>query len=295
MANNKVLEQTPFENIWIQPAAGDDDVAIGCAYYGHHVVAKNTTRTFVMHTAYLGREYDDSAVQESFRPWSVRLGSRRRRVDDVVAETARLLANGAVIGWFQGRSEMGPRALGNRSILADPRTREMTDYINARIKGRQAFRPFAPIVIAEKAHEYFEGEAESQFMLLAQRVTPAAREKAPAIVHVDGTARVQTVRREHNPRLYALLEAFEQRTGVPILLNTSYNLRGDPFAEAPEDAIETFLYSRLGALVMHDWIITHSRLYKMFFPVFSLYMGARQSVRSEALMEKFASQVISNK
>jgi len=214
VANGKILQSTPFERVWIQPAAGDDGIAIGCAYYGHCKLRRRK-RSFVMKHAYLGREYARFDIDEAFRPRTVRLATIRRQVDDVAEETARLIARNQVVGWFQGRSEFGPRALGNRSILADPRDRKMADRVNAQVKHRQAFRPFAPVVMAEKAHEYFDGEEESPFMLLVKRVKPEARDKIPAIVHVDGTARVQTVTREQNPLLYSLLEAFEARTGVP--------------------------------------------------------------------------------
>src|SRR4029077_20595456 len=158
----------------------------------------------------------------------VRMQAKSHRSNDVCAETARLLAQGHVIGWLQDRSEFGPRALGNRSILADPRTAEMKDKLNKPVKHRQAFRPFAPVVLPERANEIFEGDEESPFMLLVKRVRPQWRDKIPAIVHVDGTARVQTVRQEHNERLYRLLQEFENITGVPVLLNTSFNIRGEP-------------------------------------------------------------------
>jgi carbamoyltransferase len=291
VANGKILESTPFERVWIQPAAGDDGIAIGCAYYGH-LALRRQKRTFVMEHAYLGRDYDRFDVDEAFRPKVVRVATIRRKVDDIARQTARVLANNAVIGWFQGRSEFGPRALGNRSILADPRDPKMTQRVNAQVKHRQGFRPFAPVVIAERAHEYFEGDAESPFMLLVKRVRPEARAKVPAITHVDGTARVQTLRREHNPPLYALLEAFDARTGVPVLLNTSFNIRGQPIVEDPTDAMECFLFTKLDALVIQDWLITKRYLHKALFPVFRFLMHARRNLRSEALMERFAMDVL---
>jgi carbamoyltransferase len=291
VANRKILESTPFENVWIQPAAGDDGIAIGCAYYGH-VALRTQKRTFVMEHAYLGREYDRFDEDEAFRPFFVKAGTQRRKMEDVAKETSRILARNSVIGWFQGRSEFGPRALGNRSILADPRDPKMADRVNAQVKHRQAFRPFAPVVLAEKATEYFEGEAESPFMLLVKRVRPDARSKVPAITHVDGTARVQTVRREHNPRLHALLEAFEARTGVAVLLNTSFNIRGEPIVEDPTDAMECFLYTKLDALVIHDWLITKRYVHKALFPVFRFLSRAHRNLRSEALMERFAMDIL---
>jgi carbamoyltransferase len=294
VANGKLLEQTPFEKVFIQPAAGDDGIALGCACYGH-LALRDQKRGYVMESAYLGREYDRFDVAEAFRPFVSRLGSLRRRAESeaqLVEQTAKMLAGGEVIGWFQGRAEFGPRALGNRSILADPRDAAMKDRVNAHVKHRQGFRPFAPVVIAERAGEYFEGEAESPFMLLAKRVTEKARAEVPAIVHVDGTARVQTVRREQNPRVYALREALDRITGVPVLLNTSFNIRGDPIVEDRTDAMECFLFTKLDALVVHDWIIKKSFLHKLFFPLFRFLVRARRNLRSEAMMERFAERVL---
>ena len=178
-----------------------------------------------------------------------------------------MLADEKVVGWFQGGSEFGPRALGNRSILADPRKAAMKDLLNARVKHRQAFRPFAPIVLAERAAEVFEGDEDSPFMLLAKRVRPEWKDRIPAIVHVDGTARVQTVRREHNERLYRLLLEFEKLTGVPVLLNTSFNIRGEPIVETPADAMKCFLSTGIDYLAMHDLLIGKSRYHRLFYPI----------------------------
>ena len=174
---------------------------------------------------------------------------------DICAETAKLLSEGNVFGWFQGRSEFGPRALGNRSILADPRKAEMKDKLNKRVKHRQAFRPFAPIVLAERANEIFDGEENSPFMLLRQACAPEWKDRIPAVVHVDGTARVQTVRREHNERIYHLLMEFEKLTGVPVLVNTSFNVKGEPIVETPQDAMNCFLYTGIDYLALHDMLV----------------------------------------
>src|SRR5262245_30657945 len=192
VANGRILREAGFENVWIQPAAGDDGIAIGCAYYGHLAIQKQP-RTFVMEHAYLGTDYPQKAVTDALNGWLVRLETAHKRSGDIYAEAARLLAEGHVFAWFQGRSEFGPRALGNRSILADPRTPEMKDKLNKRVKHRQAFRPFAPVVLAERASEVFEGDAESPFMLLAQRVRPEWVQKIPAVVHVEWTGSVCTV------------------------------------------------------------------------------------------------------
>jgi len=222
----------------------------------------------------------------------VRLTTGRNKTRRVAEETATLLAGGAVVGWFQGRSEFGPRALGNRSILADPRDPKMRDHVNARVKHRQGFRPFAPAVLAERAHEIFEGEEESPFMLLVKRVRPEMRAKVPAIVHVDGTARVQTVREADNPLFYALLRAFANKTGVPVLLNTSFNLRGEPIVETPIDAMECFLDSRLDALVLHDLIVRKRVTHRWIYAPVKVLVKTRRSLRSEALLERMAEKYL---
>jgi len=291
VANGKIVAETPFENVYIQPAAGDDGIAIGCALYGWLALEKRK-RTFVMRSAYLGRTYDRFDEDEAFRPLLVKLATSRHRSEDVADETAERLAAGKVVGWFQGRSEFGPRALGNRSILADPREARMKDHVNARVKHRQGFRPFAPAVLLERAGEVFEGLVESPHMLLVASVRPEWRDKVPAIVHVDGTARVQTVRQEDNPRFHALLKAFEARTGVPVLLNTSFNIRGDPIVEAPLDAMECFLYTRLDVLVVHEWIVRKRVAQRAFFPLVRFFVQLQRNLRSEALMERFAQRVL---
>ncbi len=192
-----------------------------------------------------GIEYkDDDVRRRREQEAGSSAGDRTGAATNICGETAKLLSEGHVFGWFQGRSEFGPRALGNRSILADPRKAEMKDKLNKRVKHRQAFRPFAPIVLAERANEIFEGDEESPFMLLAKRVRPEWRDRIPAIVHVDGTARVQTVRQDHNERLYRLLKEFDAITGVPVLLNTSFNVKGEPIVETPDDAVKCFLDDR---------------------------------------------------
>src|SRR5262249_4479753 len=224
VANGRIAREAGFENIWIQPAAGDDGIAIGCAYYGHVAIQKNQ-RSFVMNHAYTGAQYKDEQVKAAASKSLVRLQATSTQSENICGETAKLLSKGNVVGWFQGRSEFGPRALGNRSILADPRTPEMKGKLNKRVKHRQAFRPFAPVVLAERADEIFEDHRESPFMLLTERVRPEWREKIPAVVHIDGTARVQTIRKDQNERLYRLLEEFDAITGVPLLLNTSFNVK----------------------------------------------------------------------
>jgi carbamoyltransferase len=270
VANGRIARESGFDNIWIQPAAGDDGIAIGCAYYGRLAIEKKA-RSFVMTHAYLGADYAEEALRAATEKWLIRLSTIRSHRDDICRDTARTLAEGRVVGWFQGRSEFGPRSLGNRSILADPRTAEMKDILNKRVKHRQAFRPFAPAVLAERANDIFEGEGESPFMLLAKRVRPEWKDKIPAIVHVDGTARVQTVRREDNPILYRLIEEFAALTGVPVLLNTSFNVKGEPIVETPRDAVVCFLTTGIDVLVLHDTLISKSRMHSAIAPLVKAY------------------------
>jgi len=266
VANGKLVREAGYDNVWIQPAAGDDGIAIGCALYGHLAIQKKP-RSFVMEHAYLGAPYSDAEVEAAARTRMVDKKRFNGPDRSICRETAKILAEEKVVGWFQGGSEFGPRALGNRSIIADPRNPKMKDVLNARVKHRQAFRPFAPIVLAERSSEIFEGEEDSPFMLLAKNVLPEWRDKVPAIVHVDGTARVQTVRREHNERLYLLLKEFEALTGVPVLLNTSFNIRGEPIVETPLDAVKCFLSTGIDCLAMHDLLITKNRYYRAFYPI----------------------------
>jgi carbamoyltransferase len=280
VANGRIAREAGFENVWIQPAAGDDGVAIGCAYYGHLAVQKQP-RKYVMNHAYTGVAYKDEQVGKATDGTLVRVQARSHRSNDVCAETARLLAQGQVIGWLQGRSEFGPRALGNRSILADPRAAEMKDKLNTQVKHRQAFRPFAPVVLAERANDVFDSNGrDSPFMLLAESVRPEWREKIPAIVHVDGTARVQTVRKDQNARLYRLLKEFEALTGVPVLLNTSFNVKGEPIVETPEDAVRCFLSTGIDYLILHDVVMQKKPAYRVVAPVVSALSEVGSLVRA---------------
>jgi carbamoyltransferase len=284
VANGRIAREAGFENVWIQPASGDDGIAIGCAYYGHLDIQKKP-RSFVINHAYFGKEYEDADVQGALDKWLVRLATKRTLSKDVCVDTAKALSEGKVIGWFQGRSEFGPRALGNRSILADPRTAEMKDILNKRVKFRQAFRPFAPIVLAERANEIFEGDEDSPFMLLAKRVRPEWIGKIPGIVHIDGTARVQTVRRETNETLYRLLKEFDALTGVPVLINTSFNVKGEPIVETPEDAVRCFLTTGMDLLVLHDTLITKGPFHGFIFPVFKALSEIASIVRKASAVE----------
>ena len=280
VANGRIIREAGFDNVWIQPAAGDNGIAIGCALYGRLAVQRKP-RSFVITRATLGRNYTDEEVRRAGNPLLVNRKSYAGPGQSICRETAKLLAKGKVFGWFQGRSEFGPRALGNRSILGDPRRPEMKDILNKRVKFRQAFRPFAPIVRYERAKEIFVGEDESPFMLRAKQVRPEWKDRIPAVVHVDGTARVQTVRCEQNERMYDLLSEFEKLTGVPVLINTSFNIKGEPIVETPKDAMNCFIYTGLDHLVLHDTMVTKNLLYKILSPFIKVYYELTAVARDE--------------
>jgi carbamoyltransferase len=270
VANGRIVREAGFENVWIQPAAGDDGIAIGCAYYGYLEILKKP-RSFVMEHSFLGTPYSDEVARAAAEKWQVRIQTKATTSDNICRDAAKLLSEGNIFAWFQGGSEFGPRSLGNRSILADPRKAEMKDILNKRVKFRQSFRPFAPIVLAERADEIFEGPGDSPFMLVVKHVSPEWKDKIPAIIHVDGTARVQTIREDQNPRLYRLLKEFEALTGVPVLLNTSLNVRGEPIVETPEDAVRCFLNTGIDYLALHDMLIGKNGFQKFVAPFRSTY------------------------
>jgi len=249
--NGRLLREGPFERIWVQPAAGDDGIAIGAAMQLHHRLT-GAPRAFTMEHAHYGPEFSNEAIEAALQLAKVPY----RRAGSIEAAAAHLLADGNITGWFQGRMEFGPRALGSRSILADPTRPGMKDLINKFVKHREEFRPFAPTVLAERSTEYFEGCADSPFMLFVHPVRPEKRANLPAITHVDGTARVQTLAREANPRLYDTIAAFEQARGVPVLLNTSFNVMGEPIVHTPADALRCFYSTGMDALVIGDFIVT---------------------------------------
>jgi len=278
VANGRIAREAGFENVWIQPAAGDDGIAIGCAYYGY-LALQNNPRSYVLNNAYFGRAYTDAEINAVTNKRLVHLVTDSMPSTNICGETAKVLSEGNVVGWFQGRSEFGPRALGNRSIIADPRKAEMKDILNKRVKHRQAFRPFAPIVLAERAKEIFEGDEDSPYMLIAKRVRPEWRDKIPAIVHVDGTARVQTVRQDQNEVLYRLLKEFDAITGVPVLINTSFNVKGEPIVETPEDAMECFLSTGIDYLALQNVAVTKGRLHRILSPILGVYSDVRSIVR----------------
>ena len=291
VANGKIAAEAPFDELFIQPAAGDDGIALGCALYGHVQVLGNPRPPPLRHP-YLGITYDDQRIAAALDSRALRMTAQKRRSSSVAEDTAALLEQGRVVGWFQGGSEFGPRSLGNRSILADPRTTRMRDHVNARIKHRQPFRPFAPAVLAEHAADWFVGAHHSPFMLLATAVRPEKRDKIAGVVHVDGTARVQTVHKETNPRLHALIEAFHRRTGVPVLLNTSFNVRGEPIVESPSDAVRSFLTTKLDALILHDWILQKRASHRFFEPVLDQWYAFQARMSSAALRRRAAQYIL---
>ena len=241
-ANEKMFRASRFEEIYISPNPGDDGHALACALYGIRVLAQKRSPADVP-TDYLGPRYTDDELRAAISSYA---GDTYAADPETLAA---LLDAGRILALFQGGSEYGPRALGNRSILADPRDPEMTNIINERVKHRELFRPYAPVVLEEKVHDWFDHSGPNPFML---RVVPVLREKQErlgAITHIDGSARVQTVRRDTNPRLYAIIEAFERRTGIPVLLNTSFNVAGKPIVETPRDAWECFRSTGIDVLV----------------------------------------------
>lgn len=250
VANGRIVREGPFDELWVQPAAGDAGSALGAALYVRHMVL-GRERGFRMEHAYHGPAYSDEEIARTLDAYGA--PSRVLDRDEMIRETARLLDEQAVVGWFQGRLEWGPRALGSRSILADPRNPDNWKRVNLKIKFRESFRPFAPAVLAEDAAEWFEIDRESPFMLLVCQVRP--ERKLPAVTHVDGSARLQTVRREHHPEFYDLLRAFKERTGCPVLINTSFNVRGEPIVCTPEDAYLCFMRTQMDALVLGNRIL----------------------------------------
>jgi carbamoyltransferase len=251
VANGRLLREGPFEEIFIQPAAGDAGGAVGVAALIWNSVLGNP-RTFVWPHAYWGPEYSDADVLRVLDQAGVPYHRYGRR--ELLETTARLIAEQNVVGWFQGRMEFGPRALGNRSILADARNPANKDVVNLKIKFRESFRPFAPAVLAERASEYFDIDRPSPYMLLTAQVRPERR-VIPAVTHLDGSARLQTVTKDENALFYDLIQEFDRQTGVPVIINTSYNVRGEPIILSPEDAFRCFMRTKMDALVMHDCVV----------------------------------------
>ncbi|MEU7560295.1 carbamoyltransferase family protein [Streptomyces eurythermus] len=251
VANQRIVAEGPFDEVYILPPAGDAGTAIGAAYYGYYTIAGGTER-HSMRSGSTGRSYSEQEIEEAVREVGEQVESRRA----TVAEVAQLLAQHRLVGWFQGGSEIGPRALGHRSMLADPRHPEIRDYLNEVVKHREVFRPFAPSVLSTEADDWFDMHGDSPFMLLVPEVLESRRDQVPAITHIDGTARVQTVEPDVNPRYHELISHFAELTGVPLVLNTSYNDAGEPIVETPADAVRTFLNTELDHLYIGDLLLT---------------------------------------
>ena len=257
LANSRILKETPFDEIFIQPAAGDSGSAMGAALYVYHCLLARP-RKFVLKHAYWGKEYTEKEIETFLvdSEISYQFINDENRLIELVADA---LADRKVIGWFQGRGEWGPRALGNRSILADPRDDKMKDIVNIKIKFREPFRPFAPTVLADKAEELFELNSHSRqypFKFMLYTVAVKKKDLIPAVTHIDGTSRIQIIDLQQNPLYYRLIERFYQKTGVAALLNTSFNLKGEPIVNSPQDAFNTFTKSGMDMLVLGKFILT---------------------------------------
>lgn len=250
-ANGKIFEKTPFRDLYIQPAANDSGTSVGAALYVWHQVL-DRPRTEPMRHAYYGPEFGEREIRAAVDE----AGAVAHRLEEtaLIDLTAREIAGGKVLGWYQGRMEFGPRALGNRSILADPRRADMKDILNSRIKHREHFRPFCPSIRADRTADYFETAYPSPFMVQAYSIRPEKRAEVPAIAHEDGTGRLQTVEKEQNPLYWKLLTRFEELTGTPILLNTSFN-ENEPVVNTPAEAVDCFLRTNMDVLVAGPWVL----------------------------------------
>ena len=250
VANGKLFDRTPFRQTYIQPAAGDEGLAIGAALHTYHSVLKQPRR-HELKNAYLGPEFSEARIESALQ--SARLQYRKLERSALLDEVADQIAAGNVVGWFQGRMEWGPRALGNRSIVAHPGLPDMKEVLNARIKHREWFRPFAPSIMADHQHEYFEHDHPSPFMLHVYKIRPEKRTALCAVNHVDDTGRLQSVTREENPIYYDLISAFQRKTGIPVILNTSFN-ENEPIVCAPEEAIDCFQRTKMDVLAIGPFV-----------------------------------------
>ena len=251
VANGMIFERTNFRDVYVQPAAHDAGTSIGAALYVQHQEL-NLPRCFEMRHVYYGPEYSESEILQDLEA----AGCKYHKLadEDLIGRTVEAIGQGKIVGWFQGRMEFGPRALGNRSILADPRRKDMKEILNSRIKYREPFRPFCPSILAERVGEYFETDYPSPFMVMAYKIKPVQRERIPAVTHGDGTGRLQTVQREVNPRYWELIHKFEEETGVPVLLNTSFN-ENEPIVQTPAQAIDCFLRTRMDVLSIGGFVL----------------------------------------
>jgi len=251
VANGMIFERTDFRDVYIQPAAHDAGTAIGAALFVQHQELK-LPRCFEMRHVYYGPEYSDNDILHELE--AAHCKYHKLGEEDLIGRTVQAIAQGKIVGWFQGRMEFGPRALGNRSILADPRRKDIKGILNSRIKYREPFRPFCPSILAERVSDYFEIDYPSPFMVMAYKIKPEQREQIPAVTHGDGTGRLQTVEREVNPRYWKLIHKFEELTGVPVLLNTSFN-ENEPIVQTPAEAIDCFLRTQMDVLSISGFVL----------------------------------------
>lgn len=257
--NSKISRYSPFKNIWVQPASGDSGTALGAAMHIDQQERKSSTKEFIMEHAYWGPEYTDAEIEKFLNHTKIPY----QKMDNIAEETAQLLQENKIVGWFQGRMEFGPRSLGSRSILASPIDPEMQQRLNV-LKDREDFRPVAPVVLEEEAAEWFQGAKASPFMLFVYQVAADKAARIPAVKHVDGTARIQTINTHQHPLYYQLLKSFKNKTGVPVLINTSFNTLGKPIVCTPHDAIACFWTSAFDALVIGSFLIQKKHEYKNF-------------------------------
>lgn len=249
--NGRIVRESPFKDVYVMPAAGDNGTAIGAAYYLYNGILKQP-RNFVHLNPYVGTTYSNEAIEKVLKGAKLRYETH----EDICDVAAKLLESGKIIGWFQGAMEIGPRALGSRSILANPAYPDMKDKINSEVKFREAYRPFAPSAIVEAKNDFFDLEVEAPFMLKVCNVLKEKQSVIPAVTHVDGSARLQTVTKELHPRYYELIKKLGERTGVPVVLNTSFNIQGEPVVESPQDAIRCFFSTGLDYLIIGNFLIS---------------------------------------
>lgn len=248
--NGRIVRESKFKDVYVMPAAGDNGTALGAAFYLYNGILRQD-RTYVHNDPYLGTSYSNEEIKKVLDGAKLKYDF----VEDICDYAAELLKEGKIIGWFQGRMEVGPRALGSRSILANPAFPDMKDKINAEVKFREAYRPFAPSAIVEAKDEYFDLEVEAPFMLKVCGVLPDKQKVIPAVTHVDGSARLQTVQKELHPRYYDVIQKLGNKTGVPVVLNTSFNIQGEPVVESPKDAIRCYFSTGLDALVIGNFVL----------------------------------------
>lgn len=253
--NGRIVRETPFKDVYVMPAAGDNGTALGAAYYLYNGILK-AERNFVHDNPYVGTTYTDEDIK------SVIDGAKLKatKYEDITEKAASLLADGKIIGWFQGAMEIGPRALGSRSILANPAFPDMKDKINAEVKHREAYRPFAPSALVESYQDYFDLEVKAPFMLKVCNVRKDKQDVIPAVTHVDGSARLQTVEKTTHPLYHKLIHTLGEKTGVPVVLNTSFNIQGEPVVESPKDALRCFYSTGLDALVIGNYVLTKDKM-----------------------------------